>query len=736
MKKWILSFVAASFLSATAFSQAVLPTSYDFETSPAVPVGWTTNTTSVYGTGVTGVAGKLNADQMHFTVNFLDEPGDVTYYLRGWIGGTVTSWVGTFTVEESVDGVTWTTMRQFVDNLDHNNYVQFTDSPLSTTRYIRWYYTDKQSGANVGIDDVTIALPVATPAQEINCVYMGNNAPSGSQISFNSPVSTMTPINITIENLGTVNTLNISGTNVTGPNAGEFVVSSAPSSITALGSQTLTIDFTPTVAGTRLATLEIANDDANENPYIINLYGVGGNFATEPASPPTGLTFSNIKSYRFQVDFTGSGADNYLVVRKVGSAVSGGPVDGTTYVAGDAVGDGKVAYAGPLTSFMPNNIIANTDYYFDVYAYNGFGQYTNYLESSPLSGNTTSGAANIGSYYSTIVPTNATFATDLGNLINPHNWIWYGDYDEHMIKKFESRDTTGGQKVVTGVYSGENYVYSIPFTWDDYSREHSYPHSWMPTEPADNPEQLEYNDLHHLFPTNFTSANAVRLNYPFGEVVNVTSTFMGATFGEDANGNTVYEPRDEHKGDAARALFYMCTAYDVEGVFEDWSLPENISIFVPYGQDELILKQWHYADPPSNWEIARNDFIDSIQTNRNPFVDNPDWVCYINFADMTYISNPDFPCNAVGMDELEAQIGLEVFPNPNNGEFQVNFNTIIVEPIVLKIVDVTGKTVYTQQISPAVGQNTLSLDLDLAAGMYELELSSESFSTTRKVMLK
>ena len=43
--------------------------------------------------------------------------------------------------------------------------------------------------------------------------------------------------------------------------------------------------------------------------------------------------------------------------------------------------------------------------------------------------------------------------------------------------------------------------------------------------------------------------------------MNVTSSFGDGKAGTDNSGNGVYEPRDQQKGDAARAIFYMMTAY-------------------------------------------------------------------------------------------------------------------------------------------------------------------------------
>ena len=153
----------------------------------------------------------------------------------------------------------------------------------------------------------------------------------------------------------------------------------------------------------------------------------------------------------------------------------------------------------------------------------------------------------------------------------------------------------------------------------------------MPTNPANDPiERDEYADQHHLFPTHQDGANGIRSNHPLGNVSNVQDTFGDAKFGTDASGNIVYEPRDEHKGDAARAILYMMIRYDdIDGY--DWGLSAINSASSQDPQDLNVLLDWHNQDPPSSWEIARNDYTQSIQGNRNPFVDHPEYVNYIDF---------------------------------------------------------------------------------------------------------
>lgn len=257
------------------------------------------------------------------------------------------------------------------------------------------------------------------------------------------------------------------------------------------------------------------------------------------------------------------------------------------------------------------------------------------------------------SYYSLINPSSTSFITDLQTRIrSPYTKISYDNFDETNVANFASRDTTGGQRVVTCVYSGQNYVYTPPFAWDEFSREHTWCHSWMPTYPSKTGD--EYSDQHHLFPTNQNNANGVRNNHPLGEVTTITSSYLSCLYGKNSSNQNVFEPKEGHKGDAARALLYMCIKYNgING--NDWTFNTlNTSKLPSLGEAPQDLNQliaWHLADPPDKWEVERNDYIESIQKNRNPFVDHPEYVNYINFNNVSklspsYATEPsNFPTN-------------------------------------------------------------------------------------------
>ena len=528
-----------SLLITTSYSQAILPTSWSFSTVN-LPNGWTESGTNFYtASGNTPPALKFDGTGDYLIINLNSNPGDITYFLtgNGFSGGT-------FTVEESDFGINWTTLHEH-NSPPNASYVMYTDSPQSSTRFIRFIYTNKISG-NIGLDDVSVSVGSATPAQEINIKKGNSSIVTGSTHVISSPVSTPNTVSFTVENLGTIDTLFINSITISGSNSSDFtVVPNWNTEVLASDSMSLDLIFTPSAIGTRIATLNIESNDMDEALYVINLYGVGGSLATEPIAQPTNLLFPNVKTYSLNASFNAvNSVDGYLILRKKGSSISALPADGVAYQRGDTIGDAQVVYSGNVTNFDPNNIVAGTAYHFTVFSYNGPDMYRNYLISSPLEGNVITPSTMLTpTYYSGLTTASTSFMDDLHALINPHQQQYYSYYDDLMIPLFEARDTTLDRRVVTCVYSGENLIYTEPFdfTSNGYSREHTYCHSWMPTYPAQS--LPEYSDFHHLFPSNLNSANILRSNNPLGEVVNVSSSFLGCKSGTNSSGQTVFDSK-------------------------------------------------------------------------------------------------------------------------------------------------------------------------------------------------
>lgn len=153
--------------------------------------------------------------------------------------------------------------------------------------------------------------------------------------------------------------------------------------------------------------------------------------------------------------------------------------------------------------------------------------------------------------------------------------------------------------VVECVYTGRTTPVSTDKPDDDdMNTEHTWPRSQgADTEPA-------LCDLHHLYPTD-SNANSVRSNYPLGEVSGTADWSSGGSkLGRDSSGNRVFEPRDEHKGNAARSMLYVAMRYGA-------SLSSS---------QRQLYGQWHQADPPDQAEIERSTDIGAYQGHPNPYV--------------------------------------------------------------------------------------------------------------------
>ena len=116
---------------------------------------------------------------------------------------------------------------------------------------------------------------------EINLKEGVNNIADGGTYNFGDKKrNTDTDVVFTIENLGS-SALNLSGTpviTIAGTNANQFSVQVQPSTpIAVSNSTTFTIRYSPTELGAKTASISIANDDLDENPYNLNLAGTGIN---------------------------------------------------------------------------------------------------------------------------------------------------------------------------------------------------------------------------------------------------------------------------------------------------------------------------------------------------------------------------------------------------------------------------------------------------------------------------
>ena len=462
-----------------------------------------------------------------------------------------------------------------------------------------------------------------------------------------------------------------------------------------------------------------------------------GTMSAEPTAQPSNLTFTNIKSFNYNVTFTAASPapSGYLVLRSEGAAPTAAPVDGVAYVVGDVVGNSVVMSAGTATTYLQRSVVANTTYHYAIYSFNGTSTTRNYRQLSPLTGSVTSVATMEGTYFSAINPANGTLVTDLQTRVrSPYTKVSYDLFDETMVTEFASREAPGGQRSLTCIYSGQTQNYTGTFAWTPttiFSREHTWCVSWMPS--GGGTALNEYADQHHLFPVNQNNANAVRSNHPLGEVVTPISTYLQGTYGLDAACNNVYEPREIHKGDAARSLLYMSLRYNGVSGF-NWTFNQLNNVILPGlaedPQDLATLLTWHATDAPDAFEIARNDYIQSKQQNRNPFIDHPDWVSYIDFNTLTYQVPSQAPMQnglLKSQQVVKKSADVIVWPNPSESHANLTIDAYEDDVVTLTIFDLTGKMLYNVQSPILAGSTTIPLEIDaLPSGFYVVHVMGEN----------
>ncbi len=247
--------------------------------------------------------------------------------------------------------------------------------------------------------------------------------------------------------------------------------------------------------------------------------------------------------------------------------------------------------------------------------------------------------------------------------------------------------------------------------------EHTYPRSKGADEDNGNP----YSDLHHLFPSR-AGVNSARGNLPFGEIedsqaaswyyLNQTQSII-PTSNIDAyseRGNGRFEPREQHKGNVARAIFYFYTMYEEDALAAD---PDFFAL-----QRETLC-EWHGQDPVDMAEWERTYMIADYQNDKpNPFVLD----CSLVYR--SYCQGVPSDCEIPVSAREEVPAPIQVYPNPFTDRLQV----VAEGNSTLQVIDILGR-VHTEQYF----SESILLDLSgLKPGMYVVWVNEQMFKVIKR----
>lgn len=304
-------------------------------------------------------------------------------------------------------------------------------------------------------------------------------------------------------------------------------------------------------------------------------------------------------------------------------------------------------------------------------------------------------------------------------------WLFFNDYElteEGYIRDiFSDCDFEFGRPDVTGGNQDPGLGGNLECEY--YNREHSFPRSYF----GGNFNPM-FTDIHHIFPAD-KFVNNTRSTYVFANVNNPTFISQnGSKLGPSATPGiteTVFEVADEYKGDIARAYFYMATRY--ENLIADWvgnnsdgDLLLNGTSSQAYHQWAIdLLYEWHINDPVDQHEIERNNAAFLFQGNRNPFIDNPEYVCKIWGLD-------EDNCN-LSNNHFHFQ-DLKIYPNPTLGKLNIN-NSVFLDG--LELFDLYGNLI---QKTNAIGtSHQIAIQ---QKGIYFLKLTVGKKISTHKVIVR
>ena len=93
--------------------------------------------------------------------------------------------------------------------------------------------------------------------------------------------------------------------------------------------------------------------------------------------------------------------------------------------------------------------------------------------------------------------------------------------------------------------------------------------------------------------------------------------------------------------------------------------------------------------------------------------------------------------DCTGINDNSASQEVFVYPNPTNGSFSIVINSLIYTELVIKIVDVQGKEIFSSVEKDVRGSYTKQFNLeDISKGMYYIILSSGSEIKTQKLIIQ
>lgn len=317
------------------------------------------------------------------------------------------------------------------------------------------------------------------------------------------------------------------------------------------------------------------------------------------------------------------------------------------------------------------------------------------------------------------------------DVLNPNDWEYYSKWNPTcqnpriLIKNTGSTELTsckidiwigGYDNVITYDWTGnlaflEEEMVEIPITaswWSDYAGELTF--SARVREPNGGVDEYSNNDIYRV---NFEAAPVI--SDPF---------FIWFKTNNKAAENEIYLKNELGE------IVYSRTSLENEFEYKDtMDLAPGCYTLELYDSDHDGISFWYSA--AAEGETAGFLRLREVGGGMIEAFD-PDFGHYLKYSFTVGY--------AVGLDEEDKpNYNIEVYPNPNNGEFNLTLDNFLGNNILLEVYNEVGALAYTEAITnmSADGYMQRQLNLsDLAEGIYYIRVVSDNKSVTKRIIIQ
>ena len=185
--------------------------------------------------------------------------------------------------------------------------------------------------------------------------------------------------------------------------------------------------------------------------------------------------------------------------------------------------------------------------------------------------------------------------------------------------------------------------------------------------------------------------------------------------------------------------FKSNSSNDNDNLYPNKSTKENVKIItLKEGDVEKLLNgdELNVIITDAEGNIRTDELL--IQLDENAKIDCPEFnvvITHLNEEETAVMDQNDSSIDVKNMGNLEV-INLALYPNPNDGRFELDFSLDSDQSVNVRIVSIEGKEIFTQQIENFDGRYTNQLNLSSnPAGVYVLQIIQGNKMLTRKIVM-